>query len=78
MELKLIITCDNDNCFNNKLKNENVLNNFDGVNKITMLKKILLISAVVVFGLAAFGVTFSQISLVPFGLALYAARLLAD
>ena len=41
-----------------------------------MAKKIILLVAVVVFGLAAFGVTFGKVLLVPLGLALLAGALL--
>ena len=38
------------------------------------LKKVLVIAAVVVFGLATFGVSFTHVLLVPLGLAFYVAR----
>lgn len=41
-----------------------------------MAKKVLLLIAVVIFILATFGVSFSHVSLVPFGLAFVAGALL--
>jgi hypothetical protein len=40
--------------------------------------KILIIAALVCFGLATFGVTFSHVALVPLGLALYMTSLLVS
>jgi len=35
------------------------------------MNKVLVISAIIIFGLAAFGVVISNVSLVPLGLAVY-------
>ena len=43
-----------------------------------MFRKILVIASVAIFGLAAFGVTFAHVVLIPLGLSVYAARLLVD
>ena len=40
------------------------------------ISKILLLLAIIIFVLAAFGVTFSSVSIVPIGLAFFAASFL--
>jgi len=43
-----------------------------------MIKKVFVGVSVAIFGLAAFGVTFSHVVLLPLGLAIYAARYFVD
>ena len=45
---------------------------------IGMIKKVLVITSVVIFALATFGVTFSHVALIPLGLAIYASTKLVD